>query len=160
MTLGKALTLSGPFPISEAGIMRAPISRRITVGTELVSICKVLQTVPGTRSAVPICATSGRTVDRPEAREGTAILIILVSSVLWAWHRSAAACELMLDARKHGSRTWGEFPLWLSGNEPNQYPWGCGFDPWPCYGLRIQRGHALWYRLKTRLGSHITVAVA
>ena len=25
-----------------------------------------------------------------------------------------------------------EFPLWLSGKEPDQYPWGCGFDPWPC----------------------------
>ena len=24
-----------------------------------------------------------------------------------------------------------EFPSWLSGNEPDQYPWGCGFNPWP-----------------------------
>ena len=24
-----------------------------------------------------------------------------------------------------------EFPLWLSGNESDQYLWGCGFDPWP-----------------------------
>ena len=24
-----------------------------------------------------------------------------------------------------------EFPSWLSGNESNQEPWGCGFDPWP-----------------------------
>ena len=24
-----------------------------------------------------------------------------------------------------------EFLLWLRGNEPEQYPWGCGFDPWP-----------------------------
>ena len=25
-----------------------------------------------------------------------------------------------------------EFLLWLRGNEPNEYPWGCGFDPQPC----------------------------
>ena len=24
-----------------------------------------------------------------------------------------------------------EFALRLSGNEPDWYPWGCGFDPWP-----------------------------
>ena len=24
-----------------------------------------------------------------------------------------------------------EFPLWHSGNESNQYPQGCGFNPWP-----------------------------
>ena len=24
-----------------------------------------------------------------------------------------------------------EFPLWLSGNESNQYPCGDGCDPWP-----------------------------
>ena len=24
-----------------------------------------------------------------------------------------------------------EFPLWLSGNEPNYYPRGHKFDPWP-----------------------------
>ena len=22
-------------------------------------------------------------------------------------------------------------PLWLSGNQPDQDPGGCGFDPWP-----------------------------
>ena len=26
------------------------------------------------------------------------------------------------------------FPLWLSGNESNWYPWGFGFDPWPRSG--------------------------
>ena len=25
-----------------------------------------------------------------------------------------------------------EFLLWSNGNESNQYPWGYGFDPWPC----------------------------
>lgn len=25
----------------------------------------------------------------------------------------------------------GKFPSWLSDNEPNQYPRGCGSDPWP-----------------------------
>ena len=24
-----------------------------------------------------------------------------------------------------------EFPLWLSGNKPHKYLWGCGFNPWP-----------------------------
>ena len=24
-----------------------------------------------------------------------------------------------------------EFLLWLSGNEPNENPWGCRFNPWP-----------------------------
>ena len=24
-----------------------------------------------------------------------------------------------------------EILLWLSGNEPYWYPWGCGFNPWP-----------------------------
>ena len=24
-----------------------------------------------------------------------------------------------------------EFPSWLSANEPDQDPGGCGFDPWP-----------------------------
>ena len=24
-----------------------------------------------------------------------------------------------------------EFPLWLSGNKPDLYPWGHGFDPRP-----------------------------
>ena len=28
-------------------------------------------------------------------------------------------------------RVFWEFPLWLSGNEPDYYPWGCGFNPWP-----------------------------
>ena len=30
------------------------------------------------------------------------------------------------------TKNWVEFPLWLSNNEPNWYPGGCGFDPWPC----------------------------
>ena len=31
-----------------------------------------------------------------------------------------------------------EFPLWLSSNELDKYPWGCGFDPWPrLSGLRM-----------------------
>ena len=31
-----------------------------------------------------------------------------------------------------GLRIWlQEFPLWRSGNESNQEPWGYGFDPWP-----------------------------
>ena len=25
-----------------------------------------------------------------------------------------------------------EFLLCLSSNKPNLYPWGCGFNPWPC----------------------------
>ena len=25
-----------------------------------------------------------------------------------------------------------EFPFWYSGNESEWYPWGCGFNPWPC----------------------------
>ena len=25
-----------------------------------------------------------------------------------------------------------EFPSWLSTNEPDSYPWGCSFEPWPC----------------------------
>ena len=25
-----------------------------------------------------------------------------------------------------------EFLLWCRGNESNQEPWGCGFDPWSC----------------------------
>ena len=25
-----------------------------------------------------------------------------------------------------------EFPLWLSRNESDWYPWGCGFNPWLC----------------------------
>ena len=29
-------------------------------------------------------------------------------------------------------RSLQEFPLWFSGKEPNEYPWGCGFDPSPC----------------------------
>ena len=40
---------------------------------------------------------------------------------MWYWH-------------KDRSMEWNkmkEFPLWLSSNEPHQYPWGCGFDPWP-----------------------------
>ena len=24
-----------------------------------------------------------------------------------------------------------DFPLWLSGMEPDEYPRGLGFDPWP-----------------------------
>ena len=26
----------------------------------------------------------------------------------------------------------GEFLLWYSGNESDQHPRGCGFNPWPC----------------------------
>lgn len=58
VTPGKAFTLSGPFPISKAGIIRVPTSHRIIVGIELVNTYKVLQTEPGTWSTVTICATS------------------------------------------------------------------------------------------------------
>ena len=27
-------------------------------------------------------------------------------------------------------QSW-EFPWWLSSNEPDKYPGGCGFNPWP-----------------------------
>ena len=29
-------------------------------------------------------------------------------------------------------KTIQEFPTWLSSNKPDSYPWGFGFNPWPC----------------------------
>ena len=50
-------------------------------------------------------------------------------------------------------KTWLlEFPLWLSGNKPDQYPWGCGFDPQP-------RSVAQGSGVATSCGSHVAVAV-
>ena len=31
--------------------------------------------------------------------------------------------------------------MWLSDNEPDWYPWGSGFHPWPC-----SMGRELWCR--------------
>ena len=39
-----------------------------------------------------------------------------------------------------------EFPLWLSGNRPDLYPWGHGFDP----ELRIPHCPELHCRMQTR----------
>ena len=59
----------------------------------------------------------------------------------WKWHsRFSAHVNVLIilmffrvllpkqTAKKNKKR---RFPLWLSGNEPNWYPWGCRFDPWP-----------------------------
>ena len=55
-----------------------------------------------------------------------------------------------------------EFLLCLSSNEPDQYPGGCGFDPWP-YSMgwisSIATSCGLWVRSQW-LGSHIAVAMA
>ena len=59
------------------------------------------------------------------------------------------------------SRQCTEFPLWLSGNESDWYPWGCRFNPWPrsmgyrsCIAVNCGVGHRcssdlvwLWCRL-------------
>ena len=53
-----------------------------------------------------------------------------------------------------------EFLLWLSSNNPNQYPCGCGFDPLALLsGLRIWHCSDIWCRSQTWLGSSIAVAV-
>ena len=45
------------------------------------------------------------------------------------------------------SQKWNrwEFLLCLSSNKPDCYPWGCRFDPWPCFmgwgsGIALSRG--------------------
>ena len=40
---------------------------------------------------------------------------------------------------------FGEFPSWCGGNESDQGPWGCRFDPWTRpvgwgYGIAIRGG--------------------
>ena len=50
-----------------------------------------------------------------------------------------------------------EFPLWLSSNKPNQYPWVQFLAP--LSGLRIQHRRELWHRLQMWLESHISMAV-
>ena len=47
-----------------------------------------------------------------------------------------------------GKNPLWKFPFQLSSNEPNLYPWGCGFDPWSqSVGESIPRCCMLWYRL-------------
>ena len=54
-----------------------------------------------------------------------------------------------------------ELPLWFSGNEPDQYSQGCGFNRWSFFSeLRIQHCCELWYRSQTCPGSHTSIAVA
>ena len=55
---------------------------------------------------------------------------------------------------------WG-FPVmaqWLTDQTRNHEV--AGSIPGLAHGLRIQRCHELWYRLQTRLGSGIDVALA
>ena len=53
-----------------------------------------------------------------------------------------------------------EFPSWLSGNEPNQYPGRMQIQSLASLsGLRIQHYCELWCRLQTQLRSCISVAV-
>ena len=50
------------------------------------------------------------------------------------------------------------YPLWLSSNEPKEFPGGCRFHPCPRWeGLRIQRCSELWCRSKMRLRSGVAV---
>ena len=55
--------------------------------------------------------------------------------------------------------TLWEFPPWLTGKEPNKYPWEVGSILAPLSVLRIQHYSELWCRSQTRLVSHIAVAV-
>ena len=54
---------------------------------------------------------------------------------LWAFTHWADKGELCVCLCEGETSTLnfviGEFPLWLFGNEPNYYAWGCRFDPWP-----------------------------
>ena len=60
-----------------------------------------------------------------EARDGNRILMDT--------SRICFCCATMgTPTHKHFWKHSWEFPLWCSGNESNQEPWGCGFDPWPC----------------------------
>ena len=69
----------------------------------------------------------------------------------------------MLDwdyGRMHNKKSTREFPSWCSGNESDEYPWWCGFEPWPPSASGIQHCHELWCSLQTWLGSCIVVACA
>ena len=57
------------------------------------------------------------------------------------------------------SRQCTEFPLWLSGNESDWYPWGCRFNPWPRSVGQVS-GFAVyvWCTLKSWLGSGVAMA--
>ena len=58
----------------------------------------------------------------------------------------------------YDTNTLQEFPLWLSGNEPDSYSWGQGFNSCSLSGLRIQRCCELC-RLQMRPGSPVSVAL-
>ena len=49
-----------------------------------------------------------------------------------------------------------EFPSWLSGNGPNQDPWGCGFNPNLLSGLRIQHCCEVWCMQNSNCSSDST----
>ena len=52
-------------------------------------------------------------------------------------------------------RQFPEFPLWLSGNESDEYSWGHRFDSWPhSSGLRIWCCCGVWYRLAATAAIH------
>ena len=53
-----------------------------------------------------------------------------LSGVFW-W------VEEILHLNKVQLSNISEFLLWLSGNEPNEYPWGCGFNPRPCSAVKV-----------------------
>ena len=48
-----------------------------------------------------------------------------INTCLSSWMVTTfSSCDKLL-------RPFKEFPLQLSRNKSNQYPWGCRFDPWP-----------------------------
>ena len=52
-----------------------------------------------------------------------------------------------------------EFPLWLSGNKPDEYPEVVGPSLASLSGLRTWCCHELWCRSQTRLRSRVAVAL-
>ena len=60
-------------------------------------------------------------------------------ALLWLWHRPAAivlirplAKALKKRKKKEKKIQTQESPSWHSRNKSYWYPWGGGFDPWPC----------------------------
>ena len=81
---------------------------------------------------------------RPRAYWFSAPRVFILSDVCLIWHNVYQTHEfprlsslfllflyLFLAGPEAFKSSQEEFLLRLSSNEPKQYPWGCGFDPWP-----------------------------
>ena len=58
--------------------------------------------------------------------------VFVEDKVLYHCFKIRQSAEYISDVDHRLRIRPGEFLLWHSGNKSDQYPWGQGFNPWPC----------------------------